>query len=148
MRTGKWMTRIGMSLALFFLSLPLSAESVPAPPAAGAPAVCAGSTQDGLFGLQGLGSVSEPEWKQSGCSAQLICQLTVISCNSPNPGTCSVGSNYVECNGNRTYCPNCSAQLTCCDGQRIFCFGYDSCSETSSSVICDGQPGGFCLDCP
>ena len=82
------------------------------------------------------------------CNAQVICQVTVISCNGQS--TCNSGSNWVQCDSQATiYCPICQAQTTCCDGRFIYCNGYSSCQESPGNwVKCDGQIRGICPDCP
>ena len=64
-----------------------------------------------------------------GCSAQRTCPPE-ISCQGT--GTCSTGTAcfglpYVECDGNRTYCPRlCEASAECCSWQycdRYYCAG-------------------------
>lgn len=63
---------------------------------------------------------SEPIW-MTGCTAHLTCYSNCsVSCNGT--GSCDVGSDYVECDGNRTYCyppcsvpPGCAEPCTYCD---------------------------------
>lgn len=94
---------------------------------------------------------------------QNICYAEKDDCGTGCPtisceGTysCLVGSNYVECDGTRTYCPlscgGCSATVTCDNGQILRCSGDDYCHEQDRcSVTCDGvtemcpnanEPGG------
>ena len=84
---------------------------------------------------------------QASCHAQVICQVTVISCDGQS--ICQSGSNWVQCDGGqKIYCPVCQAQTTCCDGRFIFCNGYTSCqSDPGVSVTCDGMIQGFCPEC-
>lgn len=83
---------------------------------------------------------------KSGCTASLNCSNgAFLFCSSGVPGTCSVGSNWVECNGNRTYCPLCTITRVCCDGTEAYCEGYQSCSYIFRGVKCDGVSY---QDCP
>ena len=49
---------------------------------------------------------------------------STISCSGQS-GTCTTGSNYVECGGTRTYCPwqsqACGLQYTCAYGGTLIC---------------------------
>jgi hypothetical protein len=84
---------------------------------------------------------------QATCSAQVICEVTVISCSGQS--VCQSGPDWVQCdNQARIYCPVCQAQITCCDGRFMYCNGYSSCEETSNWIKCDGQIRGICPDCP
>ena len=82
-----------------------------------------------------------------GCFANLTCPSgAYIYCSSGVPGTCTVGSNYVECNGQRTYCPACAIEKECCDGSWVYCEG-NTCSYLFRGVRCDGI-SYLCPRCP
>lgn len=84
---------------------------------------------------------------KSGCFADLNCPSgAYIHCSSGSPGTCTAGSNFVECNGVRTYCPACSVWKECCDGSIVSCQG-NTCTETFKGVRCDGI-AYICPFCP
>ena len=82
-----------------------------------------------------------------GCTASLTCPSgAYLYCSSPVPGTCTAASNYVECNGQRTYCPACTAEKECCDGSWVYCEG-NVCSQLFRGVRCDGI-AYLCPRCP
>lgn len=84
---------------------------------------------------------------QASCHAEVICQVTVISCNGQS--VCESGPDWVRCDGGeQIFCPVCQAQTTCCDGRFIYCNGYSSCEENPGQwVKCDGQIQGLCPRC-
>ena len=92
--------------------------------------------------------------KINGCTASLTCPNgTGISCSSGVPSTCTVGTNYVDCNGARTNCPTtCYIERQCCNGDFVACEGSTptSCSFSGGGVKCDGFTypcvPRFCLD--
>jgi len=75
------------------------------------------------------------------CTIGLECSGgSIISCNGTN-NQCSLGSNYVECNGVRTTCPSapCSASLLCSNGSTVSCTGTNNtCITGSNYVECNG----------
>jgi len=84
---------------------------------------------------------------QASCNAQVICQVTVISCTGQS--TCNSGPDWVQCDGGeKIYCPVCQAQTTCCDGRLIYCNGYSTCEQVPGKYVkCDGQIQGICPRC-
>lgn len=59
------------------------------------------------------------------CSVSQQCPNgSTVSCSGPT-GTCTTGSNYVQCNGNRTYCASqpqpCGISYTCEYGGELIC---------------------------
>jgi len=84
---------------------------------------------------------------QASCHAEVICQVTVISCDGQS--TCNSGPDWVQCDGGETiYCPVCQAQTTCCDGRFIYCNGYSTCDQVPGRYVkCDGQIQGICPRC-
>lgn len=83
------------------------------------------------------------------CSVNTHCSSgSTISCTGSSSCNSSPG-NWVECDGNRTYCPppsSCTASVYCDDGSYLQCTGSSStsCIEDSCYIICDGQR----LSCP
>lgn len=75
-----------------------------------------------------------------------------VSCSGP-AGTCSSGSNWVECDGDRHVCsPPCEAQITCAYGGMISCDSsqtpsYHYCEEGSDYVYCEGAGTLTCDQC-
>jgi len=92
--------------------------------------------------------------KTIGCTASLTCPNgTGISCSSGVPSTCTVGTNYVDCNGARTNCPTtCYIQRQCCNGEFVSCEGSTptSCRFAIGGVRCDNDvyPCPFCPQNP
>lgn len=89
----------------------------------------------------------------SGCSISQQCSGGgQVACSGP-PGTCSSGSNWVECDGDRYVClPPCEAQITCAYGGVISCDSsqtpnYHYCEEGSDYVYCEGVGTLTCDDC-
>jgi hypothetical protein len=78
------------------------------------------------------------------CSASLDCgDGNVISCTGSNTCTASDFGGYVECDGQRTYCPNrCTVSLFCsceCRSGTIFCSSNSgNCQKSGGSITCDG----------
>jgi hypothetical protein len=70
-----------------------------------------------------------------------------VQCMGP-AGTCTTGSNYVQCNGVRTYCPTpCSAFVQCAYGGFISCNSQWYCEEGSDYVYCQGAGTLTCDEC-
>ena len=74
-----------------------------------------------------------------------------VSCTGPS-GTCTTGSNYVECNGSRKTCPwwTCPVTVQCAYGGFIECnttatHGY--CEAGTDYVYCDGVGTLTCDEC-
>ena len=70
--------------------------------------------------------VLSPAAEASTCQVSQRCSNgTTISC-SGSSGTCTTGSNYVQCNGTRTYCPwqpqPCGISYMCEYGGTITCY--------------------------
>jgi hypothetical protein len=81
---------------------------------------------------------------KSTCTVTNDCSGTQISCQSTS-GNCHSGSNWVECDEQRTYCgesEGCTAFLQCPTTGTVSCSGSTptSCSLSSGqcSVICNG----------
>jgi len=96
----------------------------------------------------------------SGPSAPSGCTATKNDCGQGCPpltctgaNTCTVGSNYVECDGVRSYCPThcgCDAIALCGPGPggSIYCQGYSYCNSVDGCwVTCDGQTT-YCPNAP
>lgn len=90
------------------------------------------------------------------CSVSLECpDGTILQCDGTNY-SCTTGSNYVECNGQRTYCPSqqCTARVFCREaGCDVICSSSNGdCHEGPDYVRCDGQttqcPDGSFFICP
>lgn len=79
------------------------------------------------------------------CSATLDCEDgNVISCTGNSSCTANQWSGYVECDGQRTTCPNfCELTLWCtCECRTTFtkCTSLSgNCQQTGSSITCDGN---------
>lgn len=81
-----------------------------------------------------------------------------VSCSGP-AGTCTSGSTWVECNGNRYNCPNCEPYCSPCDAQVNCSYGgiiscdssqtplYHYCEEGSDFVYCEGAGTLTCDAC-
>ncbi len=86
----------------------------------------------------------------STCTISQQCQNgTTVSCSGP-AGTCSSGSNYVQCNGQRTYCTqSCSASYRCSYGGWIACSSLTGgCSvDSANQAVSCGSKYLACSDC-
>ena len=86
----------------------------------------------------------------STCSISQQCPNgTTVSCTG-SAGTCTSGSNYVQCNGNRTYCTqSCSASYRCSYGGWIACSSLNGgCSvDAPAQTIYCGSNSLSCADC-
>lgn len=72
-----------------------------------------------------------------------------ISCTG-QAGTCTSGSNYVQCNGINTYCPYppCSAHIQCPYGGFISCYtDSGDCEEGYDYVTCTPHGTFTCDEC-
>jgi hypothetical protein len=73
-----------------------------------------------------------------------------VQCTGP-AGTCTTGSNYVQCNGVKNFCPpppsSCSAFVQCAYGGFISCNGQGYCEEGADYVYCQGAGTLTCDEC-
>lgn len=140
-----------MKRLLLVLSVACVAGGLLAPPAVHAePAYCEpGSSVTEPVETARKGDAVDPTLESQSCYVELTCPAgDVISCSNAN-NDCSSGNYYVECGGNRTYCPPCTAETECkygkppvwCSSQvgdchvdylfGVYCDGvYYSCSDT------------------
>lgn len=87
--------------------------------------------------------------------ADVFCSGT--TCNAVNQNCPAGVRGYVECDGNRTYCPECQgcqALAVCTQGPNVSCTGGSNCSAVDQNcpfqqgyVNCDGNYT-FCGTCP
>lgn len=91
-----------------------------------------------------------PAAEASTCTISQQCPNgTTVRCSGP-AGTCSSGSNYVQCNGQRTYCTqSCSASYQCAYGGFISCYSNTGgCfTDTFSETVYCGSNSLSCADC-
>jgi|GEM_PF-2458029 len=84
------------------------------------------------------------------CSATLDCEDgNVVSCTGNNSCTASQSGGYVECDGQRTTCPNyCQVAMFCdceCRSVTVFCSSLSgNCQQSGGSISCDG---GITITC-
>ena len=138
------------------LSLALMAAGAPAaPPAAqtAAPACPTATVAPGVEGAVFLFSDCQANCTEG---ADVFCSGT--TCNAVNQNCPAGVQGYVECDGNRTYCPtcpSCQAQAVCTEGPNVSCTGGSNCSAVDQNcsvgqqgyVQCDGNYT-FCASCP
>ena len=126
--------RIFWSSACLLIMAAVVAQAAPVPGT-----ICPATDASTQFFAALAASVPRVAQTKDGCFADLTCPNgTYISCSSGTPGTCTAGSNFVECNGVRTNCPTgCAIERECCDGSWVYCQG-NSCNYTPRGVNCDG----------
>lgn len=140
---------IGTILCTGALAATARADDSPIPLAPAASACIAAAPSQG--------AASQTEFSAQGpCTVTNECNdadLCAISCSSES-GDCHSDANWVECDGERTYCDSdcpCSASATCSDGSTLYCEGADYCQAFDDCwVWCDDQrtwcpdPAGLC----
>lgn len=90
-----------------------------------------------------------PPFSAATCTISQQCSDgSTVSCSGAN-GTCTSGSNWVQCDGTRHTCPStsCEAQVTCAYGGLISCTSNTYCEEGTDYVYCDGAGTLTCDQC-